>query len=69
MDEKDRRYKVMTETTMGWTLIADEAQNLTKEECDKWIGDLLKGGANPNYFKVVANNDPKYIDPETGSSL
>ena len=28
MDEKDRRYKVMTETTMGWTLIADEAQNL-----------------------------------------
>ena len=69
MDEKDRRYKVMTETTMGWTLIADEAQNLTKEECDKWIQDLLKGGANPNYFKVVANNDPKYIDPETGSSL
>ena len=69
MDEKDRRYKVMTETTMGWTLIADEAQNLTKEECDKWIGDLLQGGANPNYFKVVANNDPKYIDPETGSSL
>ena len=69
MDEKDRRYKVMTETTMGWTLIADEAQNLTKEECDKWIQDLLKGGANPNYFKVVANNDPKYIDPETGYSV
>ena len=69
MDEKDRRYKVMTQTTMGWTLFADQAQNLTKEECDKWIQDLLKGGANPNYFKVVANNDPKYIDPETGSSL
>ena len=68
MDEKDRRYKVMTETTMGWTLIADEAQNLTKEECDKWIQDLLKGGANPNYFKVVANNDPKYLNSE-GTSL
>ena len=37
MDEKDRRYKVMTETTMGWTLIADEAQNLTKEECDTFL--------------------------------
>ena len=35
MDEKDRRYKVMTETTMGWTLIADEAQNLTKEDVEK----------------------------------
>ena len=35
MDEKDRRYKVMTQTTMGSTLFADQAQNLTKEECDK----------------------------------
>ena len=68
MDEKDRRYKIMNQTTMGWTLFADQAQNLTKEECDKWIQDLLKGGANPNYFKVVANNDPKYLNSE-GTSL
>ena len=47
MDEKDRRYKVMTESTMGWTLIADEAQNLTKEECDKFLDNALKAGANP----------------------
>ena len=58
----------MNQTTMGWTLFADQAQNLTKEECDKWIQDLLKGGANPNYFKVVANNDPKYLNSE-GTSL
>ena len=68
MDEKDRRYKIMNQTTMGWTLFSDQAQNLTKEECDKWIADLLKGGANPNYFKVVANNDPKYLNSE-GTSL
>ena len=69
MDEKDRRYKVMTETTMGWTLIADEAQNLTKEECDKFLDNALKAGANPQYIKVVADIDPKYIDPETGYSV
>ena len=69
MDEKDRRYKIMCSATTGLTIIDQHAHNLTKEECDKWIGDLLQGGANPNYFKVVANNDPKYIDPETGSSL
>tara|TARA_Y100001937_G_C7045810_1_gene296762 strand:+ start:703 stop:912 length:210 start_codon:yes stop_codon:yes gene_type:complete len=69
MDEKDRRYKVMTETTMGWTLIADEAQNLTKEQCDKMLDDALKAGANPQYIKVVANNDPRYINPDTGLSL
>ena len=69
MDEKDRRYKVMTQTTMGWTLIADEAQNLTKEECDKFLDNALKAGANPQFIKVVANNDPKYIDAETGRSV
>ena len=69
MDEKDRRYKIMTETTMGWTLIADEAQNLTKEQCDKMLDDALKAGANPQYIKVVANNDPRYINPDTGLSL
>tara|TARA_R100000908_G_C3614057_1_gene62825 strand:+ start:286 stop:495 length:210 start_codon:yes stop_codon:yes gene_type:complete len=69
MDEKDRRYKVMTETTMGWTLIADEAQNLTKEECDKFLDNAFKAGANPQFIKVVANNDPKYIDAETGRSV
>ena len=69
MDEKDRRYKVMTETTMGWTLIADEAQNLTKEECDTFLNNALKAGANPQFIKVVASNDPKYIDAETGRSV
>ena len=69
IDEKDRRYKIMNETTMGWSLIDDKAQNLTKEECDKMLDNVLKAGANPQYIKVVANNDPKYIDPETGSSL
>ena len=69
MDEKDRRNKVMTETTMGWTLIADEAQNLTKEECDKFLNNAFKAGANPQFIKVVASNDPKYIDAETGRSV
>ena len=69
MDEQDRRYKFMNQTTMGWTLIADEAQNLTKEECDKFLNNALKAGANPQFIKVVANNDPKYIDAETGRSV
>ena len=69
IEEKDRRYKIMTETTMGWTLIADDAQNLTKEQCDKMLNDALRAGANPQYIKVVANNDPKYINAETGRSV
>ena len=56
----DKRYKIMTETTTGWGLIDEKAENLTKAECDKWIQNLLNAGANPNYFKVVAQNDPRY---------
>ena len=42
----DRRYKIMNESTTGWVLIDDKAQNLTKQECDKWINDLLIGIQN-----------------------
>jgi hypothetical protein len=28
----DRRYKIMNESTTGWVLIDDKAQNLTPEE-------------------------------------
>ena len=50
----------MNESTTGWVLIDNRANNLTKEECDKWINNLLTAGANPNYFKVVAQDDPRY---------
>ena len=56
----EKRYKIVNESTTGWVLIDDKAQNLTKEECDKWIDDLLVRGANPNYFKVALQNDPNY---------
>ena len=32
MEENDLRYKIMHESTMGWSLYDREAQNLTKEE-------------------------------------
>ena len=60
MDEKDRRYKIMNESTTSWVLIDDKAQNLTREECDRWLIDLVNRGANPNYFKVALQNDPNY---------
>ena len=69
MDEKDRRYKIMCSATTGWTIIDQHAHNLTKEECDKMLDNAFKAGANPQYIKVVANNDPKYIDEKTGRSV
>ena len=59
----EKRYKVIAtneSTSATWVLIDNRANNLTKEECDKWINNLLNAGANPNYFKVVAQDDPRY---------
>ena len=33
------------------------------------LDSAFKAGANPQYIKVVANNDPKYIDEKTGRSV
>ena len=63
------RYKLLELSTEGWNLIDKNAQNLTKEECDTFLNNALKAGANPQFIKVVANNDPKYIDAETGRSV
>ena len=62
MDEKDRRYKVMTQTTMGWTLFADQAQNLTKDDARKWLDRIIHEGINPSYLKAVLQDDYRYLD-------
>ena len=59
----EKRYKVIAtneSTSAEWVLIDKNAQNLTREECDRWLVDLVDRGANPNYFKVALQNDPNY---------
>ncbi len=54
----DRRYKIMNESTTGWVLIDNKAPNLTKQECDKWINDLIIGVAEPRYLGEAAKDKP-----------
>ena len=50
-------YKVLRFTTEGWTLADQNAQNLTKDECDQVLNNLVQmEGINPTTLKAVRDN-------------
>ena len=63
----DKRWKILERVTSGWVLIAADADELTKSECDKKLKDYVEGGQNPGDLKAVLQEDPRYptekIDP------
>ena len=56
----DKKYKILERITTGWHLIANNADELTKEECDKMLKELVDQGQNPGDLKAVAQDDPRY---------
>ena len=57
---EEKRYKIVEQTSTGWALSDSAAQNLTRDECNLWIRNLLDRGANPNDFKAVLQNDERF---------
>ena len=49
-------YKVIRLTTEGWTLVDENAQNLTKEQCDQVIQNLIADGVDYREIKAVRDN-------------
>ena len=63
---KEKLYKVMELSTQGWSLVENDAQNLTNEQADKRIQESLASGTAPNRLKIVVQDDPRYptdVDP------
>jgi len=53
----EQLYKVLRLVTTGWELADDRAQNLTKEQCDDVLNNLVQmEGIAPSSLKAV-NND------------
>jgi hypothetical protein len=50
----ETQYKLLQYSTVGWEEVYTK---LTKEECSKAIENLLADGINPEYLKVVLDND------------
>ena len=64
---EEKKYKILERVTTGWHLISNNADDLTKAECDKKLKDYVEGGQNPIDLKAVLQEDPRYptekIDP------
>ncbi len=52
-----KTYKIEEEGTNGWALVDEKYQHLTKEECSELLETLMAKGANPNYLRVVRDDD------------
>ena len=57
---EEKRYKVLELSTQGWSLIENNAQNLTSEQADARIQESLDNGTAPNRLKIVVQDDPRY---------
>ena len=50
-------YKVVRLTTEGWTLADDQAQHLTKQQCDAILLNLVEmEGVPPHQLKAIRDN-------------
>ena len=53
----DTTYKVLRLTTEGWTDVDPlMAVNLTKQQCDQVIQNLIADGVNPKEIRAVRDN-------------
>ena len=57
---EEKRWKILERVTTGWHLIANNADELTKTECDRMLKELVDQGQNPGDLKAVAQDDPRY---------
>ena len=57
---EEKKYKILERVTTGWHLISNNADELTKEECDNMLQDLVNQGQNPGDLKAVVQDDPRY---------
>ena len=55
-----KKYKILERITTGWHLIANNADDLTKEECDRMLKELVDQGQNPGDLTAVLQEDPRY---------
>lgn len=53
----EKRYRIEEMFTNGWQLIDSSSKNLTKEECIEKLNSYIGEGVNPNYLRVVTDDN------------
>ena len=57
---EETRWKILERVTTGWHLISNNADDLSKEECDNMLQELVNQGQNPGDLKAVTQDDPRF---------
>ena len=61
---EQRLWRIEELTTEGWTLIDNNAKQLTKEKCDEQLNLYVTGGVNPNRMRAVPDTGTSYQTPK-----
>ena len=56
MSDDIKLYRIEEESTTGWETY-DELVKLTREDCQKIYDILIAQGSNPNYLRIVRDDD------------
>ena len=59
---EEKRWKILERVTTGWHLIANNADELTKEECDKMLKELIAVVAMANETNRLVESYQVEID-------
>ena len=54
---EQKLYKIIEQASNGWFLVDT---NLTKEQCNAKLNEVMEGGANPNDLKAGFEDDTRY---------
>ena len=56
----EKLYKLIEQSTTGWTELGGRYVSLTKDQCDSYIKELIGAGTNPNDLRAVDTNDNRF---------
>jgi len=56
MTEETKLYRIEEFTTVGWTLIDDNAKKLNKQQASQMLEQYLSLGCNPNALRAIPDN-------------
>ena len=60
----ERLWRIEELTTEGWTLLDNQAVNLTKDQCDVKLNEFMASGVNANRMRAVPDVGQPYTTPE-----
>ena len=60
----ERLWRIEELTTEGWTLLDNQAVNLTKDQCDVKLNEFMAAGVNPNRMRAVPDVGQAYTSPK-----